>query len=82
MTEAVRLALDLAFGPIGLHRVQAAIMPNNAPSLALARRMGFREEGFAVRYLKIAGRWRDHRIFALTAEEWRGRRRTARHPMR
>jgi ribosomal-protein-alanine N-acetyltransferase len=76
MTEAVRLALDTAFGPLGLHRVQAAIMPRNAPSLALARRIGFRKEGRAERYLKIAGAWEDHEIFALTREEWsRGRRR-------
>lgn len=70
MSEGVRLALDLAFGPLQLHRVQAAIIPRNAPSLGLARKVGFRHEGLARRYLFIAGRWEDHEIFALTAEEW------------
>ncbi len=69
-TEAVRLVLDVAFGPLGLHRVQAGIIPRNVPSLALARRVGFREEGLALRFVKIAGVWEDHVIFALTAEEW------------
>jgi ribosomal-protein-alanine N-acetyltransferase len=72
MTEAVRLSLALALGPIGLHRVQAAIMPHNVPSLALARRVGLREEGLARRYLKIAGAWEDHVLFAVTAEELPG----------
>jgi [ribosomal protein S5]-alanine N-acetyltransferase len=70
-TEAVRVALDAAFGPIGLHRIQAAIMPNNEASLALARRVGLRHEGRAERYLQIAGQWQDLLIFAITAEEWR-----------
>lgn len=70
-SEAVRLALDTAFGPLRLHRVQAAIMPYNEASLALARSVGFRLEGTAERYLQIAGRWQDHSIFAMTAEEWR-----------
>jgi ribosomal-protein-alanine N-acetyltransferase len=69
-SEGVRLALDAAFGPIGLHRVQAGIIPRNEPSLALATKMGFREEGLAKRLVKIAGVWEDHRIFAMTAEEW------------
>lgn len=70
-SEAVRLALDTAFGPLRLHRVQAAIMPYNEASLALAHRVGFRLEGTALRYLQIAGQWRDHCLFAMTAEEWR-----------
>jgi ribosomal-protein-alanine N-acetyltransferase len=69
-SEAVRLALDVAFGPLALHRVQAAIMPHNDASLALIRRVGFRQEGKAERYLQIAGQWQDHFLFAMTTEEW------------
>lgn len=83
-TEAVQLALDVAFGRLGLHRVQAGIIPRNAPSLALARRVGFREEGLALRFVKIAGVWEDHVILALTAEEWpalRSRVRESKRPV-
>lgn len=69
VTEAVRAALDFGFGPAGLHRVQAAIMPRNDRSLRVIGRLGFRREGYAERYLQIAGVWEDHIIFARTQEE-------------
>jgi [ribosomal protein S5]-alanine N-acetyltransferase len=69
--EAVCLALDVAFGALGLHRIQAAIMPHNEASLALARSVRLRREGLAERYLQIDGQWRDHVLFAVTTEEWR-----------
>jgi [ribosomal protein S5]-alanine N-acetyltransferase len=71
MTEALPLALGHAFQVLGLHRVEANIVPTNRPSLALVRRAGFRREGFSPRYLMIAGRWRDHERWALLAEDWR-----------
>lgn len=69
-TEGVRQAVDAAFGPLELHRVQAAVMPRNTASIRVLEKVGFREEGFAERYLQIAGRWEDHRLFAVTREEW------------
>lgn len=65
-TEAVRQAVAFAFGEGGLHRVQAAVMPRNGASIRVLEKAGFREEGLALRYLKIAGVWQDHRIFAVT----------------
>lgn len=70
MTEALQLALTRAFHQLGLHRVEANIVPDNEPSLALVRRAGFAREGYSRRYLEIAGRWRDHVRFALLAEDW------------
>jgi [ribosomal protein S5]-alanine N-acetyltransferase len=66
-TEGVRGLLDLAFDPehgLGLHRVQANIIPTNLRSLRVAQRVGFRSEGRALKYLKIAGVWQDHLMFA------------------
>jgi ribosomal-protein-alanine N-acetyltransferase len=74
MTEAVGRVLGHGFGKLGLHRIEANIQPDNGPSLALVRRLGFVKEGYSRRYLKIGGRWRDHERWALLAEDWRPRR--------
>lgn len=71
MTEALQLMLRTAFRALRLHRVEANIRPDNRASLALVERAGFRREGYSLRYLKIAGRWRDHERWALLADEWR-----------
>jgi [ribosomal protein S5]-alanine N-acetyltransferase len=63
-TSAVGMTVAFAFDELGLHRVQAAVMP-----LRVLAKNGFRREGLAERYLQIAGVWEDHLIFAITAEE-------------
>ena len=67
-TEAVGLAVRFAFEEAGLHRVQAAVMPRNTGSIRVLEKNGFREEGYAVDYLKINGAWEDHRIYARTSD--------------
>lgn len=69
VTEGITAVLDFAFGPTALHRVQAAIMPCNVRSLRVVEKLGFRREGYAARYLQIAGKWEDHVIFAMTLED-------------
>jgi len=66
---AVALAVDHCLGPVGLHRVEIAIRPENTASLRLVAKLGLREEGLRERYLHIQGRWRDHRTFAVTVDE-------------
>ena len=75
MAEGIELILRHAFRRLGLHRVEANLQPGNRASRALVRRAGFRQEGFSPRYLKIAGRWRDHERWAITLEDFRVRRR-------
>ncbi len=67
MTEAVRAVVPFAFGALRLHRLEAASMPANTPSIRVLERNGFMREGFAQRYLKINGEWRDHILFGRLA---------------
>ena len=70
MTRGLGAVLGDLFGPRHLHRVEANLQPGNHASRALVKRLGFRQEGFSPRYLRIDGEWRDHERWALTAEEW------------
>jgi ribosomal-protein-alanine N-acetyltransferase len=72
MRRAMPSVFRFAFGEMRLHRLQADVQPGNDRSIALLRATGWREEGYARRYLKIGGRWRDHIMFAILAEETGG----------
>jgi len=71
MKAGLDLLLREVFRKLKLHRVEANIQPANAASIALVRGAGFRLEGYSRRYLKVAGRWRDHERWAMLAEDWR-----------
>lgn len=79
MRTAVRRVITLAFRQHGLNRIEAAIQPVNMASRALVASLGLRYEGLSLRYLKIAGRWRDHERWAITAAEWPPTRPRKRH---
>jgi ribosomal-protein-alanine N-acetyltransferase len=66
---AVALAVDHCFFTVKLHRVEINVRPENAASLRVVEKLGLREEGVRERLLHIDGAWRDHRSFAVTAEE-------------
>ncbi|HEU4566648.1 MAG TPA: GNAT family protein [Marmoricola sp.] len=70
---AVAMVIDHCFGPVGLHRVEIAIRPENTASLRVVEKLGLQQVGYAPRFLHIDGDWRDHRIFAVTREEVPGR---------
>jgi ribosomal-protein-alanine N-acetyltransferase len=75
MSEGLQLVLARAFTDLRLHRLEANIQRGNLASIALVRKAGFVREGLSERYLKIAGRWREHERWAIRAEQWRERNR-------
>lgn len=81
MRAALDVLLPHAFAPedgaspgLGLHRIDAACIPENTPSRRLLQRCGFREIGLAPAYLKINGDWRDHICHQLLAEDYEKRK--------
>ena len=68
---AVALATDYCFFTLGLHRMEICIRPENAASLRVVQKLGFRYEGLRRRYIHINGDWRDHFCFGLVVEEVR-----------
>lgn len=68
MTAGVSAVLPFVFEFLGLHRLEAACLPNNAGSIKVLERNGFEREGIARSYLKINGVWQDHLLYARLAE--------------
>lgn len=69
MPTAVALVVDHCLGPVGLHRIEVNIRPENHASRRVVEKLKFREEGIRARYLHISGDWRDHVTYALTRDE-------------
>ena len=69
MTRAVAAVAAFAFATMRLHRLEAACIPDNAASIKVLERNGFRREGFARGYLCIDGAWRDHLLYARLADD-------------
>lgn len=59
-TEAAQKAVEIAFTQLGLHRIEANILPRNARSLRVAQKLGMEREGVSPKYLRINGVWEDH----------------------
>jgi [ribosomal protein S5]-alanine N-acetyltransferase len=72
-SEAVSAMLEYCFGELGLHRLQAFIHPDNAPSRALAEKLGFRCEGLLRDNLRVGDEWRDDLLYALLTNEYSSR---------
>lgn len=64
MTEVVKLITDKCLKEWGFNRVQAATLLGNIASIRVLEKCGFEPEGEAKKYLKIDGKWQDHRLFA------------------
>jgi [ribosomal protein S5]-alanine N-acetyltransferase len=67
-SSAVGAVVELAFGELGLHRLEAGTLPDNFASQRVLEKNGFERFGLARRYLLLAGEWRDHILFERNAD--------------
>jgi len=74
-SSAASAMLRFAFDDLGLHRVSAAIGPDNAASIAVVSRLGMMYEGRIRDHVYTAGAWRDSLLYSMLSTEW-----VARHP--
>ena len=71
-TRAIGLAVREAFDRLGLHRLHATVDVDNRPSWLALERNGFSRVGVIRGFALVGGRWRDHHLYQLTADGWRG----------
>ncbi len=76
MARALDTVIPYIFGPLELHRIEAACIAENSRSIRLLEKAGFRQEGCLRGYLKINGEWRDHLMFALLESDGNRNRKT------
>lgn len=69
--DAARTMITFGFSTLGLHRITAAIGPDNAASIALVTRLGFTHEGRLRDHVHTNGAWRDSELFSLLEHEWK-----------
>ncbi|MDN5928408.1 MAG: GNAT family N-acetyltransferase [Hyphomicrobiales bacterium] len=69
MLEAVNLVIPYAFDRLGLHRIEAACIPDNRRSIRVLEKARFTREGLLKSYLRINGSWQDHYLYALIASD-------------
>jgi [ribosomal protein S5]-alanine N-acetyltransferase len=69
-TDAARTLTNYGFQQLDLHRISAAIGPDNGPSVALVRRLGFQYEGRIRDHVYTNGAWRDSLLYSVLDQEW------------
>ncbi len=69
-TDAARQMITYGFATLGLHRISAAIGPDNAASVAVVKRLGFTREGVLRDHVFTNGAWRDSVLYSVLGHEW------------
>ena len=67
--RAVAMLIDHLFAELGMHRIEVTVRPENLASLRVVDKLHLRPEGMRRAAIHVDGAWRDHLVFALTAEE-------------
>jgi [ribosomal protein S5]-alanine N-acetyltransferase len=70
-TDAAQTMITFAFRELGLHRITAAIGPDNAPSITVVKHLGFTREGRLRDHVFTNGAWRDSELYSILTHEWK-----------
>ena len=70
MSESISLIKDFIFNELDLHRIEAACLSSNEPSLSLLKKNGFQYEGTARKLIKINGKWKDHIVLSYIVDDY------------
>jgi RimJ/RimL family protein N-acetyltransferase len=70
-TEATRLMVDHAFGPLGLHRIALFVFEFNERAIRAYKRCGFVVEGRSRESIWRDGRWWDELAMSILESDWR-----------
>jgi [ribosomal protein S5]-alanine N-acetyltransferase len=68
--DATRTLVDFGFRELKLHRISAAMGPDNTASIAIVRRLGMTYEGRIRDHVYTNGRWRDSLLYSVLVNEW------------
>jgi RimJ/RimL family protein N-acetyltransferase len=69
-TEALRLALRHAFGPMGLHKVYLRVLEYNARAIRTYQKCGFKIEGTLRDEMRVQGRWHNLIYMGALADDF------------
>ena len=70
-TDAARRMIDFGFVELRLHRISAAIGPDNAASIAVVGKLGMKYEGRIRDHVFTNGAWRDSLLYSVpSSNEW------------
>ena len=68
-TDAARVITEYGFRVLSLHRITAAIGPDNEPSIAVVKKLGFRYEGRLRDHVFTNNAWRDSLLFSALVQD-------------
>jgi ribosomal-protein-alanine N-acetyltransferase len=72
-TEAASRLLAFGFRDVGLHRIWAWCIAENAASARVLEKIGMRQEGRLREHEWMQGRWWDTLLYAILEQEWQAR---------
>ena len=70
MYQALEAVIDFAFNTLELHRIEADVDTENASSLGLLEKLGFRREGLFRERWFVYDEWQDSVMLGLLKQEW------------